>query len=424
MLPTGDQHMLKQSNRGALLRQICAASGYSRADLAQRVNLTKSTVSLLVRELIDEGWVVEQEVWATDALGRRPTPLAVNKHKWVLLGLDLAVERICLIATDLTGEILLCRYEEYRDRSNAILSIEQATQLASEVAVELLQVGKDALGLGYALHGIVNEVTGTLYRCTQMGWNDLKVQSIARQVLMNTILSRIPIYVRSEADSCALAQYEFVDHLTTHSLVYISVGHGISSGVVVNHQLLTGHQGFAGDIGHTTMDLNGRDCSCGRKGCAETLIGIRYWMQQTDVNVNDLESDIRLRKTLSDCLTQGHDYIRYASRRAAHSLGTLLQNVWTSLAPQRIVLGGVAIALVPEFLNIARDTLQDYARRASLPAPDVVGSHFGEKSAAVGACALVRHRLTNIDLHSARKDGSQGAVGQRMGDSLLYCAVA
>jgi predicted NBD/HSP70 family sugar kinase/DNA-binding XRE family transcriptional regulator len=422
MLLTGDQHMLKQSNRGALLRQICAARGYSRAELANRVNLNKSTVSLLVRELIDEDWVVEQEIMATEAMGRRPTPLILSTKKWVLLGLDLAIEHICLAVTDLTGQILIYRTEEYLDRNNAIASVDQATRLAIKAAEELLQLGKEALGLGYALHGIVDEMTGTLHRGSQMGWHDVKVQHAARQVLANTIIDRIPIYVRSEADSCALAEYEFVDHLSAQSLAYISAGYGVHSGLVVDGQLLTGYRGLAGDIGHTTLVLNGRECSCGRKGCAETLIGIRYWTEHADALDSDLVSDINLRKLLIDRLLKGHADVLDAVNKAAQTLETLLQNFWTSVAPQRIVLGGAVFALAPGLLTKARIALQEYAARASLPLPDVVGSHFGEQSAAVGACALVRHRLTNVGMHSIRTPAADHEMAQRVAEPMLRYA--
>ncbi|NJM42805.1 MAG: ROK family transcriptional regulator [Brachymonas sp.] len=410
MLPSGDQHVLKQGNKGALLRQICAANGYSRADLVQRVNLTKSTVSLLVRELIDEGWVVEQETGLTDALGRRPTPLALNKDKWVLLGLELAVEQICFVATDLNGEILLSKFEKYTNQDNCALSIEQAGAFAIQCALDLLQVGKEVLGIAIALHGTVNEQTGMLNRCAQMGWHEVNAQLLVRQALANTLFANIPVFVRNEADCCALAEYEFVDQLATQSLAYISVGYGISSGAIVNHELLTGYGGFGGDIGHTTIDLNGQECSCGKKGCAETLIGIRYWNQHSQRQINDHEGDIHLRQSLIEQIAQGHEPVRHAIKIAATSLGALLQNVWTSLASQRIVIGGVALALAPEILDIARTEFYKYASRASLPAPEVIGSRYGELSAAVGSCALVRHRLVNSGLHFFKNHSPQSTI--------------
>ena len=106
MQPTGDQHLLKTLNRMALVRQLSAQPGLSRAALAETLMLTKSTVSGLVRELIDEGWLLEREVVATGELGRRPTPLFIDPGRLVLLGADIGVDGVQAIATSLTGDIL------------------------------------------------------------------------------------------------------------------------------------------------------------------------------------------------------------------------------------------------------------------------------------------------------------------------------
>ena len=102
----GHQHLLKGINRMTLVRHLCANPGLSRADLAVAVQLTKSTVSLLARELIDEGWLVEHEVVATGELGRRPTPLYVDPSRLVLVGAEVGIEGVRAVVTSLTGEVL------------------------------------------------------------------------------------------------------------------------------------------------------------------------------------------------------------------------------------------------------------------------------------------------------------------------------
>ena len=87
---TGSQQLLKESNRMSLVRQLCAQPVLSRADLASAVGLTKSTVSLLTRDLIAEGWLQEREVVATGDLGRRPTPLFIDPGRLLLLGCGAA----------------------------------------------------------------------------------------------------------------------------------------------------------------------------------------------------------------------------------------------------------------------------------------------------------------------------------------------
>src|SRR5688572_5970824 len=102
----GHQQVLKGTNKMAIFRHLCASPGLSRTDVAAGVQLTKSTVSLLVRELLDEGWLVEREVVVTGDLGRRPTPLFVDTTRLLLIGGEVGIEGVRAVATSLTGEIL------------------------------------------------------------------------------------------------------------------------------------------------------------------------------------------------------------------------------------------------------------------------------------------------------------------------------
>ena len=102
----GNQQQLKNMNRMALVRHLCAQPGLSRVDLAGAVGLQKSTVSMLVRELLEEGWLVERDVVATGDLGRRPTPLFIDPTRLLLLGAEVGIESIRVVATSLTGEVL------------------------------------------------------------------------------------------------------------------------------------------------------------------------------------------------------------------------------------------------------------------------------------------------------------------------------
>ncbi len=111
----GSQQLLKIINRMALVRHLCANPGLSRADLAGAVGLTKSTVSLLVRELIGEGWLIEREVVATGDLGRRPTPLFIDPDRLLLLGAEVGIESVRVVATSLTGEVLASTVASYGD---------------------------------------------------------------------------------------------------------------------------------------------------------------------------------------------------------------------------------------------------------------------------------------------------------------------
>src|SRR3954471_6372745 len=94
----GHQQLLKDINRMSLVRQLFAHPGMSRADLAAAVGLTKSTVSTIVRELIEEGWMCEREVVATGDLGRRPTPMFIDQERLLLIGAEVDIESARVVA--------------------------------------------------------------------------------------------------------------------------------------------------------------------------------------------------------------------------------------------------------------------------------------------------------------------------------------
>ena len=102
----GDQRLVKHINRMALLRLLRGESGLSRADLSQRSGLTRSTVSALIKELIDEGWLTEAAALATGTPGRRPTPLGLDGRRLMMVGAELGPDAICVVTTAIGGEVL------------------------------------------------------------------------------------------------------------------------------------------------------------------------------------------------------------------------------------------------------------------------------------------------------------------------------
>ena len=101
----GDQRLVKHINRMALLRLLRGESGLSRADLSQRSGLTRSTVSVLVKELITEGWLEEASAQITGTPGRRPTPLGLHAGRLMLVGAELGPDALCVVATSINGPL-------------------------------------------------------------------------------------------------------------------------------------------------------------------------------------------------------------------------------------------------------------------------------------------------------------------------------
>jgi predicted NBD/HSP70 family sugar kinase len=393
----GNQYLIKAINRMTLVRCLCANPGLSRADLASTVNLTKSTISLLVRELIAEGWLIEREIVTTGDLGRRPTPLFIDPSRLLLLGAEVGIGTVRIVATTLTGEVLFRTQGSFGEALTVKECISSLVSGLQRVCKQLTSTQK-IIGIGIGLPGGVDEASGTLQLAPNLGWRDVPFGALLRENLNDSSLVDVPLFVRNEADVAAVGEQEFNQAPESNPLLYVSINHGVGAGVIVNDRLLTGSRGFAGEVGHMVLQVNGPLCTCGRRGCAEALIGLRALHQLPVKDKQGLALD-PLAEVQRKLAAQHGDTQRSVTIAATY-LGVLLQNLAAAYDSASIVLGGaVVVALGDRFLQPALQTLGDYAAAANLSLPIVRISQFGVDAVAIGAAGLVRYRLTRPVFH-------------------------
>lgn len=383
----GNQQLVKDINRMALVRQLFANPGLSRADLATAIRLTKSTVSLIVRELLEEGWLGEREVLVTGDVGRRPTPLFIDPGRLILLGAEVDIESARVVATSLTGEVLATVVANYGSSRTAKSCIGSLSTAILKVHAQLDSGRQRIIGMGVGLPGGVDEASGFLHFAPNLGWRDVPVGAMLRQKLAGTALAEVPLFVQNEADVAALGEMEFNSSIASDPLLYLSMNQGVGAGVIFNDRLFTGSRGFAGEVGHIVLQINGPVCSCGRRGCAEALIGSRSILGAADEHPHPIAEIMRL------VVDKDPETLR-AVKKAGGYLGVLLQNLTAAYDPGCIVIGGRMAELGDVFLQPALRTLNEYALAANLPSPNVRTSRFGRDAVAVGAAALARYRLT------------------------------
>jgi predicted NBD/HSP70 family sugar kinase len=381
----GHQQLLKGINRMTLVRHLCANPGLSRSELAVAVQLTKSTVSLLVRELLDEGWLVERDVVATGDLGRRPTPLFIDPTRLVLVGSEVGIEGVRVVATSLTGEVLARAQAGYGMARSAKACIGTLAAAMLKVQRQLDDMKQRIIGIGVGLPGGVDEIGGFVHFAPNLRWRDVPCGSLLAEKLAQSPLAGVPLFLQNEADVAAVGEMEFNPSEAADPLLYLSINQGVGAGVIVGDRLLTGSRGFAGEVGHMVLQPGGPACSCGRRGCAEALIGPRAML--------GAEAELPLAE-LQRRLGEGDAETLRAVKKAGSYLGVLLQNLASAYDPACIVVGGSVVELGDVFLRPALQTLNEYTAAAGLPPPAVRRSRFGPDAVAVGAAALARYRLT------------------------------
>lgn len=360
MNTTGDQQLVKRINRSVLLRLLRRRSGLSRAQLAQESGLTKSTVSLLVRELIDEGWITETGISAAQGLGRPSTPLRLDGSRRAMIGVEIAVESLRVVGVSLTGDVMWSSEEALADRAPAAVC-RQVAALVLRAHAELVARPVLIAGVGIGLPGAFDEATGTVRFAPNLGWRNVSFLPLITEALAAAGCPPLAVHVQNEADTAALSEYEFTDGDAMDSLIFVTCGVGVGAGIVLNDRLFTGLQGMAGEIGHSILQIDGPACSCGRRGCAETFFGARALERLPE------------------------------PARGGVYLGVVLQNLWTTFNPGALVVGGPSCERYPGIVRTAADTLAAYAASADVAAPMVRPARYGLLASAVGAAALVLH---------------------------------
>ena len=371
MKATGDLQLLKRINRSVLLRLIRGQSDLSRARLAVLSGLTKSTVSALVRELLDEHWLSEAAApVATQGLWRPSTPLNIDSQKRVLIGIEIAVDVLRLVCVSLSG-VILTQTEVVLEDQHPERACQQVGQLVQLLCRQLDDKQLLLSGVGVCLPGAVDEGLGLVRLAPNLGWRDVPFRAMVSAEFARLGLATAQIHLQNDADAAALGEYEFAGGSSDDPLIFVNCDVGVGAGIVLNDRLFTGFLGAAGEIGHSILQVDGPLCSCGRKGCAEAFIGARA-----------------LRK-------------KQGAEQAGQYLGMLMQNLDATFNPRIIVVGGRSCMDYPGFIDTARSTLQDYAKAAGLQAPEVRAARYGVQAAAVGAAALVLHRFLRPFLKEA-----------------------
>lgn len=327
----GDLLFLKRLNRSAILEHVRRKPGLTRADIATQAQLTKATVGAAVQSLIKRGWLREGELQKSSG-GRPGRALHLNEQHYLMLGAEIGVHGLRLVACSLSGQILESLHERLPPTTP-----EATADLLAKLLSTLMRSSKlsqyTPLGVGVALPGPVAPGDPVVRLAPNLGWRDVRFLDLLRA---STSSPEGIWLMDNEAKSAAFGELYFRTGQIPDSLIYVSAGTGIGSGMVEgSHPPLVarGVQGLAGEIGHTVLQPGGMRCHCGNLGCAETLVS--GWSIRAALGVaedQDLIEALLPRINDSD--------VQNTLRQAGEALGILLLNLHHTQNPSEIVLGG------------------------------------------------------------------------------------
>ncbi len=390
------------SEKNSIIKQrileLCVNSGdFSMADLARDLNSSIPTVTKIVGELIDDGWL-EDLGKKGSASGRRPSIFGLNADAGYFVGVDLERNHANIMAMDFKGQVLSCN--EGVDFS--FQSTGQSCERLCDLVRRTLE-GNDLdasrmLACNVGLTGRVNTASG--YSFTYFISEDKPLSSILEDNL------GVPVAI--ENDSRAMTYGEFRGGIANgeRNVLFINVSWGLGMGMILNGDLYYGKSGFSGEFGHFPLLDNGLICRCGKVGCLETGASgsalQRIVTEKLEAGCPSMLTEKHKtgkELTLNDLLgaVEDEDIVAIdAMGEVGTMLGKGIAGLINVFNPEMIVIGGKLMSGGDYLMLPVRAAIKKYSLNIVSKDTTVVFSKLGRKAGALGCCMLARTRFLGL----------------------------
>jgi predicted NBD/HSP70 family sugar kinase len=353
----------KDHNSRLVLQTIYEGGQMSRADLARLTHLTRTTVSEVVGDLIEQG-LVEEVGQGPSSVGRTPTLLSVVDDSRHIIAVNITNAELQGAIVTLRGVIRhRARLPLHGQDGNAVL-----VQLYSFIDGLVKATTRPLLGIGISTPGLIDTTSGIVRRAVNFGWQDLLLRNIVQSQY------NLPIYVANDSHMVALAEYTFGQRQNNANMVVIKVGQGVGAGIVLNGQLFSGDDYGAGEIGHVVVLEDGPLCKCGNYGCLEAVASVPRIVRRAQdiaqvVTASPLSQYVAEGRSIDlDAVVQafaaGDPAVRRVIEEVGRHLGIAVANLVGVLNVRRVVITG---RVAPFGQALSEAVRQELSRRV-LPA--------------------------------------------------------
>jgi len=402
-----------------------ANRGISRADLAEKMGLTRAAVTIIINDLISNGIIVNTESRSA-ASGRPPVVLEINPNQGLVAAIDMGATHLSVALGDFSARIL----EEVEVAFRIDRGPQECLQKADTILRELLQKRdlstNDLSAVGVGVPGPVIADRGMVMAPPIMpGWDRFPIRATLEQKWGTAVT------LNNDAELGALGEWAYGAGRGEKNLAFIKVGSGIGAGLIINQQIYGGNSGSAGEIGHLTVDENGPLCACGNHGCLEAFAGGHAIASQGRKLVASGKRTLLSEKGL-DSLT-ARDVVEAARRgdlaaqeiikRSGTFIGIAIAGLINLINPSTVIIGG-GVAQVGDLLTgPIRQAVRERSLRASEHSVRITTAMLGRRSSLIGALVQAIH----VAIHAAIERKSQFSkntnnsleVGQTTGTKVL-----
>ncbi|HHY47791.1 MAG TPA: ROK family transcriptional regulator [Firmicutes bacterium] len=389
----GDSQLVKDVNKRLVLGIIERQHTISRAAIARASGLSPTTVSSLINELVEEGFVKELGR-GPSRRGRRPVMYQINHEARFVVGADVGSNVLTVIVTDLKSNVI----KETQTGIGEQVGQELVRTLYHAVDECIKDSGVDRskiIGVGVASPGLVDHTNGIVIRAVNAEWENMPLKGILEHEL------GLPVYVENMNHAAALGEYMGGLDRGVRRFLYLNVGRGVGAGLIVNGRILQGSGVSAGEIGHMVMDRNGEKCTCGARGCLETLVSARAIERQARRMARQFPDSLIVGLAGGDPERVTLEVVAQAAKQqdtvavdifsqAGEWIGLAVAGMINVFNPDVVMLGGRVIRAAGD---IILSRVRNVARENSFPVlfdmATFMTPRLGHLSSAMGAVAFV-----------------------------------
>jgi glucokinase-like ROK family protein len=394
---------VKNFNKHATLDLIrFTPGGISRAELAQRMSLSRAAVTAIVSDLIDTGIIQETEARASNS-GRPPIILEINPSGGIVVGLDIGATHMSIVLANFAAQVIDEKEIPHPISAGPEASFVQADQSLREILSKNKINLESISSVGVGVPGpIVSDAGMVLAPPIMPGWDRFPIRDTLQKLWGH------PVTLNNDAETGALGEWAFGAGRGVRDLAYIKVGTGIGAGLLLSGHIYRGASGSAGEIGHLTMDENGPICNCGNTGCLEALAGGQAIARQAQEAVRRGQRTLLASmgpveqlsaREVANAARRGDLVAQQIVAQAGGHLGVAIAGLVNLFNPSMVVVGGGVAQIGDLFLQPIRNAVQ----RRSLPAAArivkitmaVLGRRSSSMGSVVEALSIAMHHIAD-----------------------------
>jgi len=371
-----------QDSPAHLLSLIRSNEATTRGELVKATGLARSTIAQRVDTLISSGFVVEVGGAASTG-GRPPTLLGFNGDAGVVLAADMGATHSRIAVSNLAAEPLADTSAEIDIDLGPEAVLSWLEETFEDLLTKASRSPSDVRGIGIGLPGPVDFDRGmAINPPIMMGWHEYPVADRLQGKY------GVPVLVDNDVNIMAIGEH-FASYPEVDDLIFVKVGTGIGSGLILGGRIHRGAHGAAGDIGHVQAASEDVVCRCGNTGCLEAAAG----GAALAVALSEGRERVAGSRGVVDLVQRSDKRALRAVRSAGRMIGQVLASTVNLLNPSVIVIGGDMAAAEQQLLAGIREVV--YRRSTTLSTTDltITTTSLGEGAGITGAAAMVVDHL-------------------------------